>query len=73
MRNATPARRERSDLLARPPVGSPLPDDRWLALVVDPVSQLAELADLVQRGLVAPEDFDRHKARILGRDQLDVI
>jgi hypothetical protein len=33
--------------------------------VVDPIDQLAELADLRRRGLLSAEEFDREKAKLL--------
>jgi hypothetical protein len=40
--------------------------DRWAALLIDPVAQVTELADLVDRGLVSPEDFERQRKKIFG-------
>jgi len=41
-------------------------DDRWAALLIDPVAQVNELADLVARGLVTPEHFERQRRKIFG-------
>jgi hypothetical protein len=41
-------------------------EDRWTALLIDPVAQVTELADLVARGLVSPEDFERQRGKIFG-------
>ena len=59
-------RRSLPDLLGRAPsnVGDAEPA-AWAALVVDPVAQLGELDDLVGRGLLSREEFERLKARIL--------
>jgi hypothetical protein len=37
----------------------------WAAMVVDPVKQLEELADLRDRGLLSPEEFERQKEKVL--------
>ena len=34
------------------------------ALIVDPVQQLEELADLLSRGLLTNEEFERQKTRV---------
>jgi hypothetical protein len=34
------------------------------ALIVDPVQQLEELADLRSRGLLTTEEFERQKTRV---------
>ena len=39
-------------------------DDRWADLLIDPAAQVAELADLVERGLVSPEQFERQRRKI---------
>ena len=57
-------RRYRGDLLARPPCGVVDPDRGWTDLIVDPVAQMGELADLVARGLLSREEFDELKNRI---------
>jgi hypothetical protein len=36
----------------------------WVAQLVDPAAQIAELEDLRRRGLVSSEEFDRLKTRI---------
>jgi hypothetical protein len=61
-------RRRPADLLERAPSEIAGADHRWSALVVDPVAQLGELADLTSRGLLSAEEYDRFKARILKRD-----
>lgn len=59
-------RRSRPDLLGRAPsnVGD-AERAAWAALVVDPVAQVRELDDLVGRGLLSREEFERLKARIV--------
>jgi hypothetical protein len=53
------------DLLCRPPSGAGPADRGWAELVVDPVEQLRELADLCQRGLLSPEEYEQQKAKVL--------
>jgi hypothetical protein len=60
-------RRHRSDLLARPPCGVRMYEDGWMALLVDPVEQLGALADLHDRGLLSPDEFERQKAKVIER------
>jgi hypothetical protein len=66
MRRVRTTRLHQVDLLARPPAGSRSADGGWTQLVVDPVEQLRELADLCDRGLVSPEECERLRAKILG-------
>jgi hypothetical protein len=67
MRRERRSRRERPNLLARPPLGV-LDDERgWSSLIVDPVDQLSRLADLRARGVLSAEEFDRQKAKVLER------
>jgi Short C-terminal domain len=61
------SRRHRLDLLARPPCQVTMYDERWAALVVDPTEQLRTLADLLARGLLSAEEYERHKAKVLER------
>jgi len=35
-----------------------------VALIVDPIEQLEELADLRRRGLLTSEEFERQKTRV---------
>ena len=39
-------------------------DDRWADLLIDPAAQVAELADLVDRGLVSREQFERQRRKM---------
>lgn len=64
MRRVATSRRENPDLLTKEP--SEVTDERWTALLIDPVAQVTELADLVARGLVSPEDFERQRGKIFG-------
>ena len=64
MRRVATSRRENPDLLTTEP--SEIADERWTALLIDPVAQVTELADLVARGLVSPEDFERQRGKIFG-------
>jgi hypothetical protein len=57
-------RRRRTDLLARPPCGSRELEGGLAALIVDPIEQLEELADLRSRGLLTSEEFERQKTRV---------
>jgi hypothetical protein len=41
-------------------------DDRWAALLIDPAAQMAELADLVERGLVSPAELELQRKKIFG-------
>jgi hypothetical protein len=65
MRWVRTSRSDRSDLLTRPPCGVQAYEDRVRSWIVDPVEQLAELADLLQRGLLSREEFERHKAKVI--------
>ncbi|MCZ7536267.1 MAG: SHOCT domain-containing protein [Acidimicrobiia bacterium] len=52
--------------IVSPPTGAALrPQDAWIMLLVDPVEQLKELADLRARGLLSAEEFESQKAQIL--------
>jgi Short C-terminal domain len=64
MRRRQTHRRHEGDLLARPPVGSRELEGGVAALIVDPVEQLEELADLRSRGLLTTEEFERQKIRV---------
>ena len=55
----------RPDLLYRPPAGHGDAHTNPIELLVDPVAQLSELADLYRRGLLGPEEFEMHKERLL--------
>ena len=59
------SRQNRTDLLVSVPVNTP-EQDRWATLYVDPAAQMAALADLVERGLVSPDEFERQRAKVFG-------
>lgn len=52
------------DLLARPPCGTREFVDEWAHLLVDPVGQLAVLADLFTVGLLSWSEYERFKLHI---------
>jgi hypothetical protein len=65
MNRVARSRRDNVDLL----VGSGTPnrvEPRLEPLLIDPAEQLAELADLVDRGLVSPEEFARQRRKVFG-------
>jgi hypothetical protein len=64
------SRAEHPDLLTRTRPANP-PEDPWAALLVDPAAQLAELADLVERGLATPEEFERQRRKVFGDSESD--
>lgn len=68
MRILATSRQHRPDLLARPPCVVSMYDDRWAALVIDTTGQLETLADLLARGLLSTEEYERHKAKVLERE-----
>jgi hypothetical protein len=39
--------------------------EQWAGSVGDPVQQIEALADLRDRGLLSPEEFDQQKSRVL--------
>jgi hypothetical protein len=38
-----------------------------MSVIIDPVAQVAELEDLRQRGFISLDDFERQRAKVLGR------
>ena len=64
MKRVRTTRLHHVDLLARPPSVSRVRDG-WTRLVVDPVEQLRELADLSRRGLLSDEEYERQRAKVL--------
>jgi hypothetical protein len=52
------------NLLTRPPSGTREFVGRWAHLMVDPVRQLATLADLYAMGLLSLEEYDRYKHHV---------
>ena len=65
MRRVATSRREHLNLLSSTP-SAVIVEDRWTALLIDPVAQVTELADLVARGLVSPEEFERQRRKVFG-------
>ena len=68
MRRVAPTRRNRADLIARPPLGGVGVERAWASLIIDPVQQLRALADLRDRGLISPAEFSVQRQRILVAD-----
>lgn len=65
MRGFTTSRSQRFDLLARPPCRLRTYEESVRAWIVDPIEQIQELADLLARGLLSPEEFEHHKAKVI--------
>jgi hypothetical protein len=65
MRRVGTSRSERVDLLARPPSAERTAESGITALIVDPVEQLRELADLFDQGLLSREEFERQRNKVL--------
>ena len=65
VRHVSASRRHEGGLLARPPCTAGARADRWADLVVDPARQLVVLVDLMRRGLISREQFDRLVARLV--------
>ena len=65
LRRVAHSRRELMDLLIRGPL-SRMPARKWEPLLINAVAQLAELQDLVERGLVSPAEFRRQRSKIFG-------
>jgi hypothetical protein len=65
MQRNSSSRSNRPDLLDRPPATARALGPGWASLVIDPVSQLKELADLHRRGLVSGEEYQQQKCKIL--------
>jgi hypothetical protein len=59
------SRRSHRDLLSGPRPDE-ISDPRRAELLINPAAQLAELADLVDRGLVSPEELERQRRKIFG-------
>ncbi|MGH8829191.1 MAG: SHOCT domain-containing protein [Jiangellaceae bacterium] len=66
MRRVRMTRRERVDLLTRPPSAEHTVESRITALIVNPVDQLRELAELFDRGLLSAEEFERQRDKVFG-------
>jgi hypothetical protein len=67
MRRLRNVRRSGTGLLTRPPAPAGPGHPAWLCAIIDPVAQVADLDDLRQRGFISADDFERQKAKVLGR------
>jgi hypothetical protein len=67
MRRNRPSRRQQPDLLVRPPSRSDASERGWETMI-DPVAALAELADLLVRGLISQREFARQAAKVIAAD-----
>jgi hypothetical protein len=65
MRRRPTPRRERPDLLTRPPSRNDAGARTWSAMILDPVEPLAVLADLRSRGLISAHEYERQKAKVI--------
>lgn len=65
MRRVAESRREHPDLLGRGAAQDPF-EDRSATFLVDPAAQMVELADLVARGLVSPEEMEKQRRKVFG-------
>jgi hypothetical protein len=66
MRRLRIVRRSGTDLLTRPPAMTIPSPPTWLSAIIDPVGQIAELAELREQGFISVDDFERQKAKVLG-------
>ena len=64
MRRTVTSRTGNPDLLDGTPTNTPF-EDRWAPLLIDRAAQVAELANLLERGLLTPEEFERQRRRVL--------
>ena len=62
--SSTATREGLPDLLVRPPSGTREFVDEWAYLLVDPVRQLATLADLFAVGLLSSAEYERYKRHV---------
>lgn len=65
MSDAEPDRAQRPGLLSRPPATFRALDTAGAALFIDPAAQINALAELMDKGLLTREEFDRAKQRAL--------
>lgn len=61
------ARDRSTDLLTRPPAGSQPSQADWGPLMLDPIEQLTQLADLCARGFLSRDEFEYQKDKLLMR------
>ena len=64
--HADSARDRIPDLLMRPPHGTREFVTEWSHLLVDPVRQLKELAELHTLGLLSRDEYERYKEHVSG-------
>jgi hypothetical protein len=64
MERFSQSRKDRTDLLVRPPCTAHEIECGWTASFIDPIEQLEALADLWSRGLLSREEFERQKEKI---------
>ena len=69
MPRPTVSRRHGPSLLSRPPSGVGDRDRSSGRLLIDPVAQLALLADLLRHGLLSMEEYQVIKLRIVGAER----
>ena len=65
MKRKGTTRSRQPDLLDRPPATAREPGPGWALLVIDPVRQLRELADLHHQGLLSREEYQQQKSKVL--------
>ena len=65
MNERDPGRSQRPGLLWRPPSTFRELDVPWTTMIGDPAEQIDALAQLMDRGLLSREEFDRAKQRAL--------
>lgn len=65
MRRVGAGRRDHADLLARLPASGRPSDGLRAAPFVDPAQQILELADLVDKGLLTADEFERQRNKVL--------
>jgi hypothetical protein len=61
------ARDRSTDLLTRPPAGPRPSKTDWGPLMLDPIEQLSQLADLCVRGFLSRDEFEYQKNKVLMR------
>jgi hypothetical protein len=66
MRRVGNSRKHNVDLLVRVPRRDDSTDAGVSTLLIDAAGQFAALADLVDRGLVSPAEYERQRRKIFG-------
>lgn len=64
VRRTAACRNQLIGVLVRPPCSGG-EQHAWADLVIDPIEQIEELADLRHRGLLTAEEFERQKAKVI--------